>query len=59
MQEYWANVYKGNKLGGPLESRELCVKYNPSKQYIYRIHVKMKPYVFKNTELGKQAWQKP
>ena len=45
MQEYWVNVYPNNVLGSPLETRQLCIDYNPSKEYIYRIHVKMKPVV--------------
>ena len=56
MKEYWVNVYPKNILGGPLESREQCIRYNPSAEYIYRLHVKVGakssrafyPYVWKD-----------
>jgi hypothetical protein len=70
MQDYWVNVYEGlDKL--PLNaflccfSREHAIIHSRNclnilnEKTLYRIHVKMKPAVFKNTEEGRRAWETP
>ena len=64
MQEYWVNIYD-TYIGRNWADKRSCIRVgehsrlNGYGKLLYRIHVKMKPVIIKNTKEGRRAWEAP